>query len=351
MSIAIVSVGPEPGLTDELARTLHAAGRRVHVEEHPGAGVGDVGRLGHRLATDWAAAAPDVVLAHGWQAGLAAQVATRGEGVPVVQRLLGLTRRHLDPESARLEAAVARSADLVLAACAGEADELVSLGVRRSRVRVVPYGVDVDTFSDAGVVPEPATGHRLVSLLPRADETGRVAMAGLGALVGMLPGLAGCELVLLRGSGAEDAGDLPALAERHRVADRVRVVGPLPPAQLAELLRSVDAAVLTSDDPAGATFVLKVMACGRPVVAAAGGATGDAVADAVTGVLVPTGSWERLGEAVRGLLSDPVRRDSLGLAAVDRARARFNWELVAAATARTLDEAAGTAQQAADAAS
>ncbi len=103
--------------------------------------------------------------------------------------------------------------------------------------------------------------------------------------------------------------------------------------RLADALEATALAVV-----AAAAFVLQAMACGVPVVARAVGSAADAVADGVTGLLVPSAAAEVLADAVRGILSDHVRRESFGLAAVDRARARFNWNIAAAATGRIIDE-------------
>ncbi|MDQ1631788.1 MAG: glycogen synthase [Frankiaceae bacterium] len=84
--------------------------------------------------------------------------------------------------------------------------------------------------------------------------------------------------------------------------------------------------------------VLEAMACGLPVVAAETGALADAVADGVTGVLVPPRSPSRLGDAIRSLLSDGLARESFGLAANDRARVRFALDVVADTMSRLLGE-------------
>jgi glycosyltransferase involved in cell wall biosynthesis len=66
------------------------------------------------------------------------------------------------------------------------------------------------------------------------------------------------------------------------------------------------------------------MACGRPVVAADAGGTGELLGrHGATGVLVPPGDAAALATAVRELLADPGRRDRLGDAARRRIEAEF----------------------------
>ncbi|MDQ1643525.1 MAG: D-inositol-3-phosphate glycosyltransferase, partial [Actinomycetota bacterium] len=117
----------------------------------------------------------------------------------------------------------------------------------------------------------------------------------------------------------------------------LRFLDPLSPAELPRLLRSADLAVAPGND-SDIDFVLQAMACGLPVVAAESGAVADAVADGVTGVLVPPRSPGRLGDAVRSLLSDALTRETFGLAGTDRARVRFGLEVVAETMSRLLGE-------------
>jgi glycosyltransferase involved in cell wall biosynthesis len=78
----------------------------------------------------------------------------------------------------------------------------------------------------------------------------------------------------------------------------------------------------------------EAMAFGRPVVAAAGGALLELVADGETGLLVPPRDAAALRTAVERLLADPELCERLGRAARARARQRFGWDGV---TDRTLD--------------
>jgi glycosyltransferase involved in cell wall biosynthesis len=104
---------------------------------------------------------PDVVHALRWTSGLAALSATRGLHIPVVQSFSPLCaaerRHHLIPgdtgiKRLRMEPAIGRTASAVLAASDDEASELTRVGVPRRSVRVVPCGVDIDSFTPEGPV-------------------------------------------------------------------------------------------------------------------------------------------------------------------------------------------------------
>ena len=129
------------------------------------------------LRSRWQSERPDVVHALRWTSGLAALAAARDLGIPVVQEFssLGVTERRVtgfrDHTGAvkaggasaariRLEPAIGRSATAVVATNSAEVSDLASLGVRRSSIRVVPWGVDTDLFTPGGQAERPAATAR-----------------------------------------------------------------------------------------------------------------------------------------------------------------------------------------------
>jgi glycosyltransferase involved in cell wall biosynthesis len=81
---------------------------------------------------------------------------------------------------------------------------------------------------------------------------------------------------------------------------------------------------------------LEAMACGTPVVASNTSALPEVVGDA--GILVEPTDVAAWADALRAVLSDPVRAGSLGGAALQKASA-FSWERTARRTALVLDSA------------
>ena len=320
----------------ELTAALSASGHPVVVEDCD-LDLPDAPAFGHQLAARWAVERPDVAIAHGWLAGLAAQVAGQSADVPVITRLGPMTSASDDPDRARLEAAIARGSALVLAGSSAQVEQLAALGVPRRQVIVVPLGVDTATYTDTGPAWPCDRGHRIVA----ADDLS--SSDALGAVIAALPALPTCELLVISPQTTDlaehpVARDLVAAAQRHRVADRLRFVGPVEEPELPRLLRSADIAVDVGGDGQDASFVLRAMACGVPVVAYDAGAVSDAVADTVTGLLVASRSPSRLGDAVRSLLTDGLARVSYGMSATDRAGARFGWHVSAQTTARAVDD-------------
>src|SRR5919108_704210 len=123
---------------------------------------------------------------------------------------------------------MARGADLGLAGNGEEAAALVRMGVPRPKIRVTPYGVDSEHFSQVG----PA--------LPRGDRPRLVAVCndledgGVATAIRTLVNVPGAELIVAGGPDREDLENdaavhrLRMLAKELHVADRVIFLGRVP---------------------------------------------------------------------------------------------------------------------------
>jgi glycosyltransferase involved in cell wall biosynthesis len=325
--------------------------------------------FGQYLARHWQHGAPDVAHAYFWTSGLAALAGARNLGVPVVQTFLSL--QAADPAPARpgpdrpaqaqsgqarsgqaqsgqaqpnrakarsgngggaarlrLEPVIARSVRAVLASSSSEMSALARLGVRRDSVRLIPRGVDTGTFSPEGPVATRGSRPRLLCVAPLAPNQ------GVDVAVRALADIPEAELVIaggpehgkLRGDKAYRA--LLRLASELNVRDRVIFHGSVSDDDLPALLRSAD---LLVDAPTGepfATVALEAMACGTPVVASAIGSHLDTIIDGTTGLLVPPARPGLIAQRIRTLLASPMLLEGFGIAAVDRARARYSWDRI-----------------------
>ncbi|SEQ90231.1 Glycosyltransferase involved in cell wall bisynthesis [Lentzea xinjiangensis] len=278
------------------------------------------------LRAEWDYSPPDLVHAHSWRSGLAAVLAAQPAGVPVVQSFQGLGRS--TDQQAGVERLVGKQAALVLASCGQELLGLAAAGVPRSRIAMVPRGVDAGLFQPQGTTAARTELRRIVSV---ADPS---VGNGVADLVAALPWLPGVELVI--------AGDLaPAATERLRqwarkreVEERVRLLGAVAREDMPALLRSADVAACVPSHASWEVWPLEAMACGVPVVATAVGGLTDAVIDGVTGVLVPQRDLKHLIRKLRLVLEDDTLRTSCSIAAVDRVNARHTWPDVARAVER-----------------
>jgi glycosyltransferase involved in cell wall biosynthesis len=209
----------------------------------------------------------------------------------------------------------------VVATNSAEVSGLASLGVQRSAIRVVPWGVDTDLFTPEGPVAKRNDRPRL---LATADLTERKP---LEALLRALTRVPGAELLIVGGPAEADLAD----------NDNYVFTGAVGYAALPPLLRSADLVISTCQyDPSG-TSSLQAMACGTPVIAPPVGGHMDAVVDGTTGIIVPPDRPAVLAQRIRQLLAHPMLIEAYGVAAADRVRSRYSWDRIAGETLAVYD--------------
>ena len=303
--------------------------------------------LARQLHRTWRRDRPDVVHAHFWMSGVASVEAAAPLRLPVAvtfHALGSVKRRHqgradTSPAS-RLgaERSLVRTVDLVLATSTHEVEELESMGAERSRVEVVPCGVDVSLFRPDGA------GRLWNPRRPMLLSLGRlVPRKGIDDAIRMLAHLPECELVVAGGPPRERLADDPEaqrlleVAERAGVGSRVTFLGAVGRTEVPDLIRSADVVVcLPWYEPFG-LVPLEAMACGTPVVGSRVGGLVDTIEDGSTGWLVEPRDPAQAAAAVRRLLASPGLLRAMQLSGPERAAEQFSWESVAARTERAYE--------------
>ena len=218
-------------------------------------------------------------------------------------------------------------ADAVLVGSTYAADSFVAEGIERSKMQVVPYGVDLQTFRPAP--PESA---------PRAeaDDAFRVIHAGQltqrKGLSYLLRGYqqfarADTQLTLVGSIVGSDAPLRPFANLFEHVAHQTR-------AALAQRYRASDVFVLPTLVEGMPLVVLEAMACGLPVIVTANG-PGDLVRDGVEGFVIPERDPHALADRLERLYRDPHLRRLMGHRAAARART-YSWDAYASKALRVL---------------
>lgn len=357
MRVALVSenaAGVERGrrhlYVAELAAGLTRLGEDVTLHT---SGPPEPGEFAATLTEAWRRRPPDVVHAHGWTAGMAALLAVRGVRdrggrgasmpLPVVQTFHGLdaaaasSREPLGgvPQRVHIERLVGRRADRVLATSSAEADALVAMRVPRSRVTVVPYGVDCELFTP--LPPGVGRGRRTFRVLAVGRPT---PGSGLGDVIAAVAKVPNAELLVVGGpptaelDGDPGVGRLRGYAERTGLCGRLRLTGYLPRAELASIMRRADVVVCMPWRDSSGLVALEAMASGTAVVASDVGGLRDVVVHGVTGELVRPRRPERLAATLARLAADDVSREKYGTAGRDRALSRYQWDRIVAETVR-----------------
>ena len=311
--------------------------------------VSQIGAFSEPLREQWGTDRPDVVHALRWTSGLAALSAARDLRIPVVQSFdqLGVTeRRHgLIPAGAgteriRLEPAIGRTVNAVVAGSYDEESDLTRLGIPRRSIRVVPTGIDTAEFTPEGPACPRGDRHRLVTVADLAAE-----QEALDTLLRAMSKIPGAELVVAGGPARGELRDdlsyrrLAKLSDSLDLHGRVFFAGQVGRAALPPLLRSADLMVNLNQHDPSAISSIQAMACGTPVVASAVGGQVDAVIDGTTGILVEPGRPALLAQKIRALLAHPMQLEAFSVAATDRARSRYSWDRIAHETLAVYDAA------------
>jgi glycosyltransferase involved in cell wall biosynthesis len=218
-------------------------------------------------------------------------------------------------------------------ACLGRADQVIVgssrlaetspfLGPYAHTAEILPYFVDTDQLSrDRVSEPDRATlraryGTPVVLAVARL-----VYYKGLDILIEAARSLDAS--IVIVGDGPL-AGELRRLAETSR---NVHLVGTVSESELLRHLAIADCFVLPSTSRAESfgISVLEAQAMSVPaVVTDVGTGTVEAISPGETGLVVSPGDANALAEAIRTILSDPMRREAMGRRARERAVAQHS---------------------------
>lgn len=111
----------------------------------------------------------------------------------------------------------------------------------------------------------------------------------------------------------------PVTGYLERIPPNVLHLGRWPHSAIMQAWSRCTIALIPSTCPdACPTVAMEAMTMGRPIIASRIGGLIDIVADGQTGLLVPPGDPQALGEAIQGLLDDPERRECMKMAARQR---------------------------------
>ncbi len=195
----------------------------------------------------------------------------------------------------------------------------------------IPNGVDTEQFS-----PGPdRTGRRdalgigasdiaiaFVATLDRAHHFKRLDLA-----IAAIASLGDPRVHLVVAGGGELLDDFRAQALAAGVGERVHLLGRVAHAELADVLRSADLFLLTTEPPESFGIVLiEAMACGLATIATEYPGVRAVVDDGRTGLVVEPGRPERVADAIRRLIeAGSAARDAMGTAGRDKAVKRWGW--------------------------
>ncbi|TAL09530.1 MAG: glycosyltransferase family 1 protein [Nitrospirae bacterium] len=145
--------------------------------------------------------------------------------------------------------------------------------------------------------------------------------------------------ILVIGGTGSDAPRLSRLAAELCIEKQVYFTGYIPQGQLSSYFLACDVFVFHSTFETFGLVIAQAMSYGKAVVTVRNTAIPEVLGDG--GLLVETGDWRALGEAVLALARDEGMRRRLGQAGRARTEALFNWDHVVEHYEAVLSRAAG----------
>jgi glycosyltransferase involved in cell wall biosynthesis len=230
------------------------------------------------------------------------------------------------------------AADRIIVHTRNELKLMADFGVDEDKVRVIPAGVDLASFTPR---PDGAAFREITGIKdPFILYAGRIAVnKGLDHLIRAfarmrrrelpkIEGMEGLKLVLIGGDhGMRES--LERVAEKEGVASRVIFTGHI---ESDRIFRSAYGAcellALPSDYEAFGLVLVEAMACGKPCVASRVGGVPEVVDEGRTGLLVDFGDVQGLARALTEVLADGTKAKAMGAAGRKRVEERFTWDIV-----------------------
>jgi glycosyltransferase involved in cell wall biosynthesis len=198
------------------------------------------------------------------------------------------------------------------------------LGIERSRVHVVPVGIDFDGHARAGLDGEPFTIGYLARIAP---EKGLHVLCEVYRRLRATPGCPPTRLLVAGYLAPEHKSYLEGIRgqmEAWGLGGHLDYRGELDRAHKLAFLQGLSVLSVPSPKPTQkGQFVLEAMASGVPVVQPRLGAYPEVVESTGGGILTEPGDLDGLAIALLALAESVERRKQLGAAAYDGVRARY----------------------------
>lgn len=242
----------------------------------------------------------------------------RRYGVPVSIKARG-SDIHLWGEKRvcrRMIAAAGQAADGVLAVSGALRDDMIAMGMPAEKIRVHHTGLDETMFRPR----DRAKAKKALGVEgPLVVTAGNlIPLKGQALLIEAMKALPGVTL-LVAGRGPDHAALAVRIASGG-LRDRIRLLGPLPHAELPGLFAAADVMALPSASEGLANVWVEALACGTPIVITDVGGAREVVDRPAAGRLVER-TPEAIAEGIADVLAHPRPRDEVAQAAK-----RFSWE-------------------------
>ncbi len=304
--------------------------------------------VGARLATELE---PDIVHAHDWVVGQAAETIRRHWSGPLLVtvhateagRHQGWITNYISRRIHAIEYVLTAQAQRVIACSTAMRTEIEKVfAVPAGCVDVIANGIDLARWRVSSEAKVAAREQWAPSAIP--------AFQNLIVFVGRLEWEKGVHTLLDAAAILQSAhpdhrvviagtGTYEAALHQHaneRVSDgAVHFAGWLPESELQALAAAADVVVVPSLYEPFGLVALEAGALGVPLVVARTGGLGDIVTDGVTGRVFPAGDAQTLAAAIADILADPAAAKAMAANLTALLHERYDWRTIANETTQT----------------
>ena len=192
--------------------------------------------------------------------------------------------------------------------------QLVSLGADKDKIQTIPYGVNLNLFSEA----HPEQNERKFIFVGRFTEKKAPDLL-LKAFKKALQKVPDAKLVMI-GNG-ELYNLVKSTIAELKIEHAVQILDWQTPDEIARQMKTARAYVQHSriasngDSEGTPNSILEASASGLPVISTYHTGIKEAVKHGITGFLVEEGNWDLMGEYMTELLENPIMAGKMGRAA------------------------------------
>jgi glycosyltransferase involved in cell wall biosynthesis len=250
--------------------------------------------------------------------------------------------------NARWEKQAFQKAQVVVAVSEKVAQELVNIGVPRSRIRVIVNGVDLEEFAPGESVGVAHHRHRQKLGLPENVTLAlfagdiRTPRKNLDTVLHALVKVPDLHLVVV---GHTEGSPFPQLAASLGLSKRVHFVGFR--RDIPQIMQAVDLFVFPSRYEACSLVLLEALSSGLPVITATATGGGELVTPECGIVLSDSDDIDALAVALMSLVSSPSLIQQMGKAARSVAE-KHSWTTMAQTYVDLFEELSKNAEHRSD---
>lgn len=291
-----------------------------------------------------------IVHTHSSKAGILARAAARLAGVPIVVHTLHSLVFH-EYQSAlanrvyvALKRLVAPLTDAFISVNDRTAQGALAAGIGRPEQHVTIFsGMPLAPFLDVGSTLSAREARRRLGIPEDAPVVGKIArltpLKGHEQFLDAAADIARADPrvhFLLVGNGIL-RDELERRVREMGIAERTVFAGLVPPESVPACIQAMDVVVHSSLREGIARVLPQAGAVGKPVVTFALDGAPEVIRDGVSGYLVPAGDTAALARRTIELLRDPARREEMGAAGREFARAHFGVDTMVESITRVYE--------------